>query len=143
MRGGMVRRPGKVGSMAKPMPTACPAIALGRNLLRWTGRSLAEGGAAAWTFLIRTPEMVEAGVRSVLAERLGPGTVRKEGRQLVGSTLTFNPDLVFGGPAVAVGDVKYKLAGGDWDRSDLYQVVAFATAFRVDEDCCSGSGVRR
>ena len=29
MRGGMVRRPGKVGSMAKPMPTACPAGATG------------------------------------------------------------------------------------------------------------------
>ena len=58
--------------------------------------------------------------------------MRKEGRQLVGSSLTFNPDLVFGAPS-AVGDVKYKLAGGDWDRGDLYQVVAFAAAFRVDE----------
>jgi hypothetical protein len=108
------------------------AISLARSLLWSTGRSLSAGGSSAWTFLIRTPEMVEAGVRAVLAERLGPETVRKEGRQLVGSSLTFNPDLVFGAPS-AVGDVKYKLAGGDWDRGDLYQVVAFAAAFRVDE----------
>jgi 5-methylcytosine-specific restriction enzyme subunit McrC len=101
-------------------------------LLRATGRSLDVGGASAWTFLIHTPEMVEAGIRAVLAEKLGAGVVRKEGRQLVGSTLTFNPDLVFGAPD-AVGDVKYKLAGGDWDRADLYQVVAFAAAFRVTE----------
>jgi len=76
--------------------------------------------------------MVEAGIRAMLAERLGAGVVRKEGRQLVGSTMTFNPDLVFGAPH-AIGDVKYKLAGGEWDRGDLYQVVAFAAAFRVTE----------
>jgi 5-methylcytosine-specific restriction endonuclease McrBC regulatory subunit McrC len=108
------------------------SIALARSLLRSTGRSLAEGASSAWTFLIRTPEMVEAGIRAVLTEHLGAGVVRKEGRQLQGSSLTFNPDLVFG-PPDAVGDVKYKLAGGDWDRADLYQVIAFAAAFRVTE----------
>ncbi|MGI8534070.1 MAG: 5-methylcytosine restriction system specificity protein McrC, partial [Candidatus Limnocylindrales bacterium] len=53
------------------------AVALARSLLRSTGRSLSAGGAAAWTFLIRTPEMVEAGIRAVLAERLGARMVRK------------------------------------------------------------------
>ena len=54
------------------------AIALARNLLWSTGRSLSSGSTSAWTFLIRTPEMVEAGIRSVLAERLGAGD-RAEG----------------------------------------------------------------
>jgi hypothetical protein len=108
------------------------AVLLARSLLRSTGRSLAVGALSAWTFLVRTPEMVEAGIRAVLADYLGSTTVRKEGRQLVGSSLTFNPDLVFGAPN-AIGDVKYKIAGGDWNRGDLYQVIAFATAFRVPE----------
>ena len=42
-----------------------------------------------------------------------------------------NPDLVFGDIA-AVGDVKYKLMSGDWSRSDLNQIVAFAAAARTD-----------
>lgn len=33
--------------------------------------------------------------------------------------------------AVAVGDVKYKLAGTEWNRADLYQSVAFAAAHRA------------
>jgi hypothetical protein len=31
----------------------------------------------------------------------------------------------------AVADVKYKLSRGEWDRSDLFQVIAFAEAFRA------------
>jgi hypothetical protein len=30
---------------------------------------------------------------------------------------------------VAIGDVKYKLAGSEWFRADLYEVVAFAVEF--------------
>jgi hypothetical protein len=41
-----------------------------------------------------------------------------------------NPDLVFGA-GLAVGDVKYRHLGRDWQRSDLNQVVAFATAFHA------------
>lgn len=106
------------------------AVALGRHVLAHEGRAIASGTEAAWTFLIRTPEMVEAGVLEVLRKAIGETHVRKEGKQLVGSTMTFTPDLVFDGGA-AVGDVKYKLSGGDWARSDLYQIVAFAEAFQT------------
>jgi hypothetical protein len=41
-----------------------------------------------------------------------------------------NPDLVFDDGA-AVGDVKYRHLATDWSRSDLNQVVAFATAFHA------------
>jgi hypothetical protein len=44
--------------------------------------------------------------------------------------MRMNPDLVFGDIA-AVGDVKYKLLSGDWSRSDLNQIVAFAAAART------------
>lgn len=104
-------------------------LRLARHILRHVGRHLAGGSDAAWSFLLRTPEMVERGVLGVLADRLGPARVHKGHLQLPGSTLTFNPDLVFDG-GQAIGDVKYKLSRGDWDRADLYEVVAFAEAYR-------------
>ena len=82
---------------------------LARHILRHVGRHLAAGSDAAWSFLLRTPEMVEARDLGVLADRLGPARVWKGHLQLPGSTLTFNPDLVFDA-AQAVGDVKYKLS---------------------------------
>ena len=106
------------------------AHSLARHVLEGQGRAIEGGNTLAWSFLIRTPEMVEEGLRRALAERLGPGVVTKEGRAATGSKLTFTPDLVFPG-CDAVGDVKYKLATGEWTRSDLYQAVTFAEAFGV------------
>lgn len=105
-------------------------VALARHILRHVGRHLATGSDSAWSFLIRTPEMVQRGILSVLAERLGAARIRAGKRQLAGSTLTFDPDLVFDG-GVAVGDVRYKLSAGDWERADLYEVIAFAEAHRA------------
>ena len=49
-----------------------------------------------------------------------------------------NPDLVFG-DVTAVGDVKYKLfASGEWPRSDLNQIVAFAAAARTKQGIVIG-----
>jgi 5-methylcytosine-specific restriction enzyme subunit McrC len=105
-------------------------LRLARHILRHVGRHLAAGTNAAWTFLMRTPEMVERGILSILADRLGPARVRKGRMQLPGSSLTFSPDLVFDDGS-AVGDVKYKLSRGDWERADLYEVIAFAEAYRA------------
>ena len=106
------------------------ALSLAKHVLEGQGRLFEHGSAPTWTFLIPTPRMVEDGLRNMLVKRLAPEwDVRKRGLQLEGSTLTFNPDLVFG-HGLAVGDVKYKLLGADWNRSDLYQVVTFATAYR-------------
>ena len=72
------------------------------------------GGHYARTFLIRTPEMVEEGIRRVLQRRLGHRwRIEKKGRQLIGSSLTFNPDLVVD-DGFAVADVKYKWTDKDW-----------------------------
>ncbi len=51
--------------------------------------------------------------------------------------MTVAPDLVFGS-IDAIGDVKYKLGTGRWLRSDLYEVVAFATAARSARACVVG-----
>jgi 5-methylcytosine-specific restriction enzyme subunit McrC len=107
-------------------------LRLARHILRHVGRHLTAGSDAAWSFLLRTPEMIERGVMGLLADRLGPARVWKGHRQLPGSTLTFNPDLVFDG-GQAIGDVKYKLSKGDWDRADLYEVIAFAEAYRASQ----------
>ena len=56
--------------------------------------------------------------------------MRKRSIPLAGSRLTFNPDLAFEGRG-AVGDVKYKISDGEWDRADLYQSIAFAEAASV------------
>lgn len=46
--------------------------------------------------------------------------------------MTVNPDLVFG-KDFAVADVKYKLGEPDWNRQDLYEVVAFSAAVGTAE----------
>ena len=107
------------------------ALALARAVLSGVGRSLVAGRGAAWTFLLRTPELVEAGIRQILVEEFGSDVVHKRGLE-IGRSLTVNPDLVFTGRS-AVADVKYKLAPRTWseDRADLYQAVAFADAFEA------------
>jgi 5-methylcytosine-specific restriction enzyme subunit McrC len=107
------------------------AVTLAKSILASAGRSLEEGPEAAWSFLIRTPEMVEAGLRQILAEGLGQHwPVTKGHLQLPGSTKTLNPDLVFR-DGLAIGDVKYKLTGQDWNTGDLYQAVSFAAGYRT------------
>lgn len=108
------------------------SFAIAVALLRGVARELDAGGEAAWAFLIRTPEAIEAGIRAVLQTHLGARySVEKRGLALLPSPQTLNPDLVFSN--LAVGDVKYKLQSEDWNTADLYQAVAFATGFRVSE----------
>jgi 5-methylcytosine-specific restriction enzyme subunit McrC len=106
------------------------AVVLASHVLRNVGRSVSGGDQASWTFLVRTPELVEAGVRAILRRSLHPTAVYKRGRRLKDTNLTITPDLVFG-DAVAIGDIKYKVATDGWSRADLYEVVAFAEEFRT------------
>jgi 5-methylcytosine-specific restriction enzyme subunit McrC len=115
------------------------SVLLARQVLHAIGRQVRAGTDAAWTFLIRTPDLVEAGVRAVLADGLAPTRVTKETRHATGSTLSFNPDLVFD-HGRAVGDVKYKVSGSDWGRGDLYQAIAFAEAFGAMDAVVVGFG---
>jgi 5-methylcytosine-specific restriction endonuclease McrBC regulatory subunit McrC len=107
------------------------AVLLAKHIIRGTGRGLAVGNQKVWTFLIRTPEAVEAGLRSALMLALPPSLhPRKKSLGLEGANMTLNPDLVWGTHS-AVADVKYKIAEDQWRRNDLYEIVSFATGFRV------------
>jgi 5-methylcytosine-specific restriction enzyme subunit McrC len=107
------------------------ALLLARHLIAGTGRTLAAGPRKSWAFLIKTATPVEEGIRAVLAERLaGSVQVTKHRRQLHGSHMSITPDIVLSDD-LAVADVKYKLVRHEWDRPDLYQVVAFAAGFKT------------
>ncbi len=128
--------PHKIASTRDQIFQQCPryesALTFARHVLAGTGRTFQSGDHRAQTFLIRTPDVVEHAVRSILQDGLAQvAEVRKKGLQLGGSTVTLNPDLVFG--STATGDVKYKLLGKDWKRSDLYQAITFATGYRVNQ----------
>jgi 5-methylcytosine-specific restriction endonuclease McrBC regulatory subunit McrC len=100
-------------------------------LLAAEARGLESGERGAWSFLIPTAGPVEDGVRAVLAEQLAPAFfVSKRSLRLAPTNLTVNPDLVFT-PGNAVGDIKYKTFDKVWPRSDLYQSVAFAAAYKA------------
>jgi 5-methylcytosine-specific restriction endonuclease McrBC regulatory subunit McrC len=106
------------------------ALSLAHHLLRGLGRTIEAGGEQAWGFLLRTPRVVENGLRQVLREGLKHRCEVAAGhRRLEGSWMTLNPDLTFN-PYPAVGDVKYRTTSA-WGRSDIYQATTFATGFRV------------
>jgi 5-methylcytosine-specific restriction endonuclease McrBC regulatory subunit McrC len=98
-------------------------------VLQGLGLSPSSGRHRGAAFLLRTPELIEDGLRSVIRDAL-PDTVVTKRRFLLGNTgLSMNPDVVFG-LNEAVGDVKYRYLKKDWNRADLNQVVAFAAAAR-------------
>jgi hypothetical protein len=102
------------------------------------GDRLEHGDALAWTFLIRTPRLVEAGVRNELRTRIGhKWNIRKETIPLQGASMSVAPDLLIG-YGKSVGDVKYKRAQAKWLRPDLYEIAAFATAAEVSQAAIVG-----
>jgi 5-methylcytosine-specific restriction enzyme subunit McrC len=110
------------------------ALVLGKALIRSVYRSPTAGDSAAWSFLLPGPAMVEDGLRNLLAESLGSAFVVSKKAIEIGKDLRLNADLVFSTPQggrIAVGDVKYKILGSSWGRSDLYQAVTFAEGYGV------------
>lgn len=98
------------------------------SILHGQGRGLEAGDHGVWTFLFKTADLIEQGVRQVLVAGLPSVAITKQGMLLRPSSLSLTPDLRFG-TDMAVGDVKYKLTGMDWNRNDLYQAVTFGTGF--------------
>jgi len=103
------------------------AVDLATSIIQGTGRSLEFGGKAARSFLIRTPPIIEKGIRNILSTRL-PVRIRAGGRVLKPTQLRANPDLEVGPPPFTA-DVKYKINRGTWNRADLAQAVFFAAAY--------------
>jgi transglutaminase-like putative cysteine protease len=113
-------------------------MTLARNVLANTARALEHGGEPAWTFLIRTPELVEAGIRNELRDQLeGAWDIRKETIPLRGVKMSVSPDLIIG-DAFAIADVKYKRTPPHWRRADLYEVTAFAAAAQTSRAAVIG-----
>lgn len=115
------------------------ALELARSVLASTGRSLRAGPAASNTFLFRTPDLIEEGIRRILADALRPIRVQKRGRVLVPSAERVMPDLELASPPFT-GDVKYKITNGKWKRPDLAQAVLFAAAYRSPRALVLGFG---
>lgn len=105
------------------------AIPLAQLILSGCGISSTSGKLVGTAFLVKTPELIEDGLRTILADSLPHVAIAKRRLLLGDSGLSMNPDLVFS-TRVAVGDVKYRYLTPDWNRPDLNQVVAFATAFQ-------------
>jgi 5-methylcytosine-specific restriction enzyme subunit McrC len=103
-------------------------ISLARLIVDGCGIALSNGKVKGTSFLLRTPEIIEDGLRSIISARM-PGIEVKKRRQMLGdSGISVNPDIVFG-DRLAIADVKYKYFDRDWNRNDFNQIVAFATAF--------------
>ena len=103
-------------------------VPLSMLILNGMGISSAYGDIIGTSFLIRTPELIEDGLRSCLQQSLASINITKKGLMLGDTGLTANPDLIFG-QNIAIGDVKYKYLNGHWSRDDLSQISFFATAF--------------
>jgi 5-methylcytosine-specific restriction enzyme subunit McrC len=104
-------------------------ISLASLILDGSGISLSDGQTVGTSFLLRTPEIIEDGIRSIIADGFPAMSVKKRRQMLGDSGLSMNPDIVFG-DNLAIADVKYKFLGRDWNRNDFNQIVAFATAFQ-------------
>lgn len=104
------------------------ALYFARQILSSTGRELAAGQLDSQSFLFKTPDLIENGIRAILASALAPMHIEKKGRVLKPSTVSVNPDLEIGPPPFT-GDVKYKYSTNYWNRTDLAQSVFFATAY--------------
>jgi 5-methylcytosine-specific restriction endonuclease McrBC regulatory subunit McrC len=110
-------------------------VTLAAHVLEGHGRGLETGGSLSRSFLFRTPDLVEEGIRRTLAITLGDRWhIIKHGIQLGSTTMKVTPDLLFEG-GLATGDVKYKLTDREWNTGDFYQAIAFATAFRARAGC--------
>lgn len=98
-------------------------------VLAGLGVTVAAGRHLGKAFLVRTPEIIEDGLRSVLQSGLAGTSVTKRRLLLGDSGLSINPDLVFD-ENLAVADVKYRVLQSDWSKADLNQIITFATGFR-------------
>jgi 5-methylcytosine-specific restriction endonuclease McrBC regulatory subunit McrC len=140
-------RPGDIDAVVERRTSHyADAADLARQVLDASGRTFEAGERKSWTFLIRTPGPIEVGLRAVITDGLADLiNVSSGSRQLDGAAMTVNPDLVFSDTTpIAVGDIKYKVveAGSGWNRSDLYETVAFAAAYQVADAVVVNFGSR-
>jgi 5-methylcytosine-specific restriction enzyme subunit McrC len=115
-------------------------------ILKSSGIQVGYGTRAARTFLLRTPDAVEEGVRGALSGNLPPGlAVKRGGKELLAGDANgtkkrrVTPDFVLGDD-LAIGDVKYMNTNADISTAHLYQVTTFATAYKAQRAAVIGFG---
>jgi hypothetical protein len=113
------------------------SLTLARHILSGTGRDLEHGSSQMHSMLVKTPPLVEEGIRRMLATGLAPSHTVDKKQKSISEQHTLNPDLVFNDGSI-VGDVKYKLLGESWSRSDLNQLATFAAGFRAPKGVLIG-----
>lgn len=113
------------------------ALPLAKLVLEGFGVSSRIGKVAGAAFLVRTPELIESGLRNIISEAVVGARVSKNRLYLGASGASLNPDIVVD-DGLAIGDVKYKYVNADWHRPSLYQIVAFATGFRSSDAAIIG-----
>ena len=104
---------------------------LSLRIIAGSAIDIRSGKIGGQTFLIPTPGLIEAAIRKILETHLAPIHVKKAGKVLSQHVyFSINPDLVFDNGSVT-GDVKYKIAGSNWVRSDVAQAAMFASGFNA------------
>jgi 5-methylcytosine-specific restriction enzyme subunit McrC len=104
------------------------ALQFAVSILKSSGRALSEGDSGSKTFLVRTPSLIEEGIRNILTQGLKPISVIKKGKTL-NTGMKVMPDLTIARPPFTA-DIKYKNRSDLWGRADLAQGVFFAEAFK-------------
>jgi len=116
-----------------------PAIEFARRLVAGAGVRSSRSTDLARPFLLKTPELIEEGIREIVSRGLDePLRVDKKEVPYPLPPNLATPDLRFTNTntrcVIATGDVKYKWATSWRDhRSDLYQAAFFATAAKTEQ----------
>lgn len=107
------------------------AFAFSKVLLSISGLSLNSGRSQSRSFLIKTPYLIEEGIRNILSEGLPSMAVHKPAPKTLEANfpISANPDLGFYAETFVTGDIKYKIAEPLLKRHDLMQASFFALAF--------------
>lgn len=113
------------------------SIQLAKLLINGCGVTVSNGSISGTSFLLRTPDIIEDGLRNIIDKGLSETQVKKKKLMIGAEGLSVNPDIVFGQNR-AVADVKYKLFKNDWNRPDLNQIITFAAAFKTSKAAVIG-----
>ncbi len=111
------------------------ALVGAKNILQSIGASVKVGDVTASARLMKTYNVIEDGIRYFLNQNL-PDRFMCNSKATYEYTLKRNrlvPDLVFGSPYIATGDIKYKIWSADSKKSqqDRYQSIYFAEGYQV------------
>ena len=114
------------------------ALVGAKNILQYIGASVQYGDTKASARLIKTANVVESGLRYFLNQNLPNKFIcnsEKPGKLWTKEGKLREPDLLFGFPYIATGDIKYKIWSNqnqdNIDISDINQSVTFAVLAEV------------